>query len=205
MTAEDDRARYWNSAYAKGDTAKSWYQPHAPTSVALISAASRPESSVIDVGGGASTLVDDLSAASWGDLTVLDVSDAGMQVARDRIGAKSNTVTWITADLLSWSPERTFDVWHDRAFLHFLGTLEQQEQYHRALVRATHPGSRIVIGVFGPGGPEECSGLSVTRYDLPQLSKFLGSTFAVTADAFEAHQTPSGAVQQFQWIVAERC
>lgn len=193
---------HWDGAYAPGDTAKSWYQAHARDSMELIGdPAGR---SIVDVGGGASTLVDDLIAAGCGDITVLDVSDAGMAIARDRLGSAAADVTWMTADIRSWSSQRTYDIWHDRAVLHFLTEQSDRAAYVRALRAATDVDSTVILGVFGPDGPTTCSGLPVRRYDSTSVAELLGAEFEVLSSSPAMHTTPSGGTQQFLWTVARR-
>lgn len=164
---EQDR---WNAAYAEGDRTRSWYQPEADVSLDLIASGGGVDRSVVDVGGGASVLVDDL----------------------------------LVADLLTWSPDRTFDVWHDRAVLHFLTEPDQIEAYRAALSSATHPGTAVVIGAFGLAGPEQCSGLRVQRYSAAGLAAVLGPGFRLLQSFTQVHTTPAGGPQQFQWARFER-
>lgn len=194
----------WDIVYAKGDEGRSWYQEHAATSARLIQTLGSSEDSVVDVGGGASTLVDDLTHAGWTDVTILDVSDVGMAIARERLGNAAGDIAWICADLLSWEPRKIYDIWHDRAVLHFLTTADQQAAYRDALLAATCRGSRVVIGVFGPTGPTQCSGLDVKRFAAGGLGAFLGDQFTVVDEFLEEHTTPTNEVQQFQWIAAVR-
>lgn len=194
---------HWEKAYAAGDQGKSWYQDQADASLDLIGTAS-PAGSVIDVGGGASTLVDGLLAAGFTDLTVLDIADAGMAIARRRLGERAAAVQWVQADLLDWRPERAYDLWHDRAVLHFLVADADRGRYREQLLAATAVGSRAVIGCFGPVGPESCSGLPVRRADAADLMAVLGERFAERRAFTAEHLTPSGGIQQFQWLLAER-
>ena len=197
------RTAHWDAAYAQGDTGKSWYQEHATTSMGLLSRSAGPADSLIDIGGGASTLVDDLLDRGWTDVSVLDIADTGLRIARQRLGSRAERVTWILADLLAWTPSRTYDVWHDRAVLHFLSG-EELRDYREVLLRATRPGSRIIIGVFGPAGPARCSGLAVQRYDAAALGDLLGPQFDLVEESLEVHTTPAAAEQEFQWISAVR-
>lgn len=197
---------HWDRAYAEGDTGRSWYQAHAETSLALIRAAEPDlDAAIVDVGGGASTLVDGLLEVGYHDLTVVDISEAALGIARDRLGAKrAEQVRWEVGDVTSWRPDRTYDVWHDRAVLHFMTASEQREAYHHALLAGTGVGAAVVIGVFGPAGPEKCSGLTVTRYSVEDLAAFLGDGFEVVSTAVADHTTPAGASQQFVWMSARR-
>ncbi len=195
---------HWDAAYASGAADVSWYQPHADISKRLIERDGSVDNSVIDVGGGASSLVDDLLAAGYSDITVLDISAPSLAIAEARLGADADVVTWIAADLMTWQPARTFSIWHDRAVLHFLTDPEQQILYRESLMAATAPGSVAVIGVFGPGGPTSCSGLAVRRYDPEGIARLLGSAFAVASCELLEHRTPGGSAQQFLWTRAVR-
>jgi hypothetical protein len=198
-----DLGRHWDAAYGEGDASRSWYQTHAATSMGLIRAADIDTTeSIIDIGGGASTLVDDLVSAGFHNVSVLDVSRTGLGIAQTRLGAKGNSVSWIAEDLLRWEPTRTYDVWHDRAVLHFLVTDSEQRQYRRALVEATRPGSTVIIGVFGPAGPVQCSGLPVKRFDRAAMADFLADPFAIIESFTTNHRTPGGSIQQFLWVRA---
>lgn len=199
-------AAHWDAAYALGDTTRSWYQTKAATSCQLLRAADvTPDAAVIDVGGGASTLVDGLLAAGFTDLTVLDISPLALDLARQRLGPDQATqVTWVVADILTWTPSRCYDVWHDRAVLHFMTAEVDRAAYRRTLLAATAPGSIAIFGVFGPQGPEACSGLATRRYDADEIADLLGSEFHVEATELRSHHTPDGADQQFLWARALR-
>lgn len=196
-------AEHWDRAYEQGDTTRSWYQRSADVSLELLTDIP-PSAAVIDIGGGASTLVDGLQHRSFTDLTVLDVSEAGMQIAQDRLGSGADKVTWIATDLLDWQPDRTYDVWHDRAVLHFLTEPADIDRYRTALSAATGPGSTVVIGAFGPGGPTMCSGLPTRQYDARGIMTTLGPEFELDTAFLADHRTPGGATQQFQWLRAFR-
>jgi len=193
MTGRDD---YWDTVYTtKAAGAVSWFQPEAACSLAHIAAAAPdPDRSVIDVGGGASTLVDDLLAHGHRDVTMLDT-------ARKRLGEAAAWVHWIVADITAWTPARTWDIWHDRAVFHFLTEPAQQVAYVAALVRATRAGSTVIIATFAPDGPERCSGLPVQRHDAASIAACLGPRFALTAHERETHRTPWSSEQRFVWAV----
>lgn len=201
---QHEPSQHWDAAYSTGDRDRSWYQPHAEASIQRIESSGTTADAVIDIGGGASTLVDGLLDAGYRNITVLDVSDAGMQIARARLGQRADLVHWVVSDITGWQPENSFDVWHDRAVLHFLTTAAQQAAYREVLLRATTPGSRVVIGVFGPHGPQQCSGLDVRRYDADAMAQLLGPEFTITNRELRDHTTPSGAVQEFLWTTATR-
>lgn len=196
---------HWDRAYAGGGADVSWHQPRAATSLALIEAvAPAPRTAVIDIGGGASTLVDGLLAAGFTDITVLDLAADGLAIARRRLGDAASGVHWIAADLLAWNPPRRYGVWHDRAVLHFLVDDWQRARYRATLDRALEPGGHAVIGVFAEDGPERCSNLPVRRYAHNELADFLGEGFETIERRRELHETPSGKAQPFNWVVARR-
>lgn len=199
-------ASHWDAVYARGETTRSWYQVHADHSLAMLERCGvTPDNSVIDVGGGASTLVDDLLGRGYRDLTVLDISGAGLQAAQRRLGGAAARVDWMVADLLTWQPQRTYRVWHDRAVLHFLTTDQARQQYLAALDAATGPGAVAVIATFAPDGPERCSGLPVIRYGPHDLAGLLGGAgWSPIADDREEHATPTGAIQPFSWVALRR-
>jgi trans-aconitate methyltransferase len=199
-----DTQSHWDKAYTeKAENQVSWFQAVPARSLAMIAAAS-PRGSVIDVGGGASRLVDALLEAGHGDVTVLDISQAALAKAKARLGEKAARVDWICADITEWRPARQWDNWHDRALFHFLTEAEAQDAYLAALKAATHPGSAVILSSFAPDGPERCSGLPVQRYSPTDLARRLGPGFALYDQAAEHHVTPWGSVQQFTYA-AFRC
>lgn len=201
-----DRRDHWEVVYTtKQEDAVSWFQPHAALSLALIAAAAPDASqSVLDVGGGASTLADGLLERGHRDVTVLDISAAALEKSKARLGARANQVAWLVADLTQWIPARTWDIWHDRAVFHFLTETAEQASYLTALHRATRLGATVIIATFALDGPEKCSGLPVQRYDPEALAKRLGPAFTLTDQARESHQTPWGAEQRFSFAVFRR-
>jgi SAM-dependent methyltransferase len=155
--------------------------------------------SVIDIGGGSSRLVDALLARGYRDLTVLDISDAALQVAKDRLGPKAARVQWIGRDIVALAPTRRYGLWHDRAVLHFLTSEADQTHYVDTLRAATGPSSVAVFGCFAPDGPRQCSGLPVVRRSAADLANLLGRDWTLVADAHEQHPTPDGHSQPFTW------
>lgn len=201
MTAD---AGHWDTAYAeKGDTV-SWHQTQATTSLDLIAEVATPEASVVDIGGGASPLVDSLLDRGHRDITVLDLSQVALDTARDRLGERGASVTWRAGDLLAWAPDRTYDVWHDRAVLHFLVEDADRARYADLAARAVAPGGHVVVGTFALDGPEQCSGLPVRRHGADDLAALLAGHFEPVRSAREEHRTPSGNIQPFSWLVARR-
>jgi hypothetical protein len=204
--ADDARRAHWAHVYeAKAADSVSWYQPvPEPSLSALDGAGVAPTASVVDVGGGASRLVDVLLARGFSDLTVLDVAAPALGLSRARLGAAAERVTWIVADVTRWRPERRWDVWHDRAVFHFLTDVNDRAAYRCALEAGTAAGSVVVIATFAPDGPERCSGLPVQRWSPETLAEELGPAFALERTWREAHHTPAGATQTFQWTVFRR-
>jgi len=197
---------HWERIYGtKAATDVSWYQPHLVRSLELVmSAAPTPTASIIDIGGGASTLVDDLIAKGYTDLTVLDVADEALSKAKARLGNEAGKVAWVVADVTKWRPARPYDVWHDRAVFHFLTEPAQQDAYLAALTNGTRPGSTVIMATFALEGPEMCSGLPVQRYSAATLAARLGPAFTLTSQADETHKTPWESDQQFVYAVLRR-
>jgi ubiquinone/menaquinone biosynthesis C-methylase UbiE len=193
---------HWEKIYTtKASTEVSWYQPHAALSLDLIQRIGvGPDATIIDVGGGASTLTDDLVAHGYRNLAVLDLSGEALAVARSRLGHKSDLVRWIEADVTSAPlPERFFDVWHDRAVFHFLTGEADRRAYVHQVMRAVKPGGHVIVATFAPDGPVECSGLPVVQYDSDSLHGEFGPAFELVEHDEEAHVTPSGRVQHFTY------
>jgi trans-aconitate methyltransferase len=162
------------------------------------------DDSLIDVGGGASVLVDQLLDRGFSDLTVLDIAGTGLQTARQRLGESAQRVDWQVADLLSWQPERAYRIWHDRAVFHFLTADHDRQQYLKALDSATTTSAVAVFATFAPDGPEQCSGLPVTRYSASDLAELLSADWSPIAADREEHATPGGMVQPFTWAAFRR-
>lgn len=202
---DSDLASHWDDAYAQGETTRSWFEPEPAMSLRMIDAAGvSPGAGVVDIGGGTSRLVDSLLARGYQDLTVLDVSQAALGVAQQRLSGAAEQVRWVDADIRTWTPGRTFDVWHDRAVMHFLTAETEQMSYLRALNDGSHPGTVAVFGCFAPEVPTHCSGLPVVRRDVTDLVEFLGPEWSLVAQDRESHPTPGGAVQPFTWAAFVR-
>ena len=200
MTAFDRQA-HWQHVYtSKDEQAVSWFEAVPQISLDLIHATGvGPDAAIIDIGGGASHLVDALLDKGFRDLTVLDVSAEALEKTKARLGARAAPLHWIAADVTTWQPDRHYDVWHDRAALHFLTDAKEQAAYAERLTRALRPGGHVVISTFAPDGPERCSGLPVVRYDPESLSRLLGTSFDLIENRRHEHHTPGGAVQRFQF------
>ena len=205
MTDQADAAAHWDGAYAQGDGTRSWFEEHPDMSLRMLDAAGvSAADALIDVGGGASPLIGALLDRGFRDLTVLDISATGMQHARDRLGPRADQVHWLTADVLSWHPQRHYQAWHDRAAFHFLTIDEHRQQYLHTLDTATIPGTIAVFGCFAPDGPQHCSGLPVARYSPAQLARQIGTKWLLISQDREEHITPAGAIQPFTWIALRR-
>jgi trans-aconitate methyltransferase len=205
MAGKARAAAHWDDAYAHGDDTRSWFEEQPDMSLRMLDAAGvLAADALIDVGGGASPLTGALLDRGFRDLTVLDISAAGMQHARDRLGPRAGQVHWLTADVLRWHPQRHYQAWHDRAAYHFLTTNEHRQQYLHTLDTATAPDAIAVFGCLAPDGPDHCSGLPVARYSPAQLARQIGTNWLLISQDREEHITPAGTIQPFTWIVLRR-
>jgi 2-polyprenyl-3-methyl-5-hydroxy-6-metoxy-1,4-benzoquinol methylase len=195
---------HWEKIYReKAPDTLSWYRAHLETSLELIEEVAPARSAaIIDVGGGESTLVDDLLAHGYQDITVLDVSQTAIDVTKKRLGLTAEHIHWLAADITSVElPPNAYDVWHDRAVFHFLTKLDQRVAYVRQVARAVRPGGHVLVSTFGPEGPEKCSGLEIVRYDAESLHAEFGVRFRMLESLKELHQTPFGTTQQFLYCL----
>jgi 2-polyprenyl-3-methyl-5-hydroxy-6-metoxy-1,4-benzoquinol methylase len=195
-----DRKTHWEKVYAtKTPDAVSWYRRHLDRSLALIERAIPERSaSIIDVGGGESTLVDDLLLRGYENITVLDISQRAIDVTRSRLDSAADQVHWVAADITAVELEpRVYDLWHDRAVFHFLTLPEQRTAYVRQVARSVRPGGHVIVSAFGPEGPTKCSGLEVVRYDVESLHREFGASFRLLESSTELHRTPFDTTQQF--------
>jgi SAM-dependent methyltransferase len=198
---------HWENVYeTKPAHTVSWFQEHPEHSLRLIRETGVSlEASIIDVGGGASTLVDDLLIAGYRSLAVLDLSGAALATAQKRLGAKARSVQWIEANITEADlPFHAYDVWHDRAVFHFLTSPEERQAYVQAVLRAVKPGGHVIVATFSEDGPDRCSGLPVMRYSPGQLHAQFGSPFTLLRHEKEAHHTPAGTVQQFVYCYCRK-
>jgi 2-polyprenyl-3-methyl-5-hydroxy-6-metoxy-1,4-benzoquinol methylase len=195
-----DLSEHWEKVYqTKSADAVSWFQEHATRSLNIIrSIGVQKSAGIIDVGGGASTLVDDLISDGFDRITVLDLSQSALEVARRRLGAKSDLASWIAGDIRTVElPEQAYDSWHDRAVFHFLTEPGDREAYVRQVMKAVKPGGHVIVATFAPNGPEQCSGLPVARYAPDELHGEFGPAFELVEHALEDHATPWGSIQHF--------
>jgi len=191
---------HWERIYGtKGPEETSWFQPHLQTSFDWISDATEHKSaSIIDVGTGESTLIDDLLGAGYRDITVLDVAWTAIKKLQERLGSAAQSVNWLIGDVTKIAlPVCVYDLWHDRAVFHFLTQAEQRAAYVRQLASALKTGGQVVMATFGPEGPLKCSGLDTMRYDAKSLALELGPDFQLVRSSTVSHQTPFGTTQQF--------
>jgi SAM-dependent methyltransferase len=202
MMRLEHRQAHWDQVYTdKGEKEVSWFQTNPASSLELIEAArATPASAIVDIGGGASCLVDVLVDRGFRDITVLDISERALAAAKARLGGRARTVQWAVSDVTTWRPdEAAFDVWHDRAAFHFLTDENDRAAYVARMSRAIKPLGHAIIATFALDGPERCSGLPVVRYDGRGLGEAIGSEFELIATRPQAHRTPRGLVQNFQF------
>jgi SAM-dependent methyltransferase len=199
----ESRQAHWQNVYTKkGENEVSWFQENPAPSLELIAQIrAPPASAILDIGGGASRLVDHLIDLGFQDVTVLDLSEAALEAAKARLGSLAAQVHWIVADATVWEPQKAYDVWHDRAAFHFLTEDRDRAAYVARLERALKMGGYAIIATFALDGPERCSGLPVVRYDPASLGQTLGRAFHLVHTRRHAHATPWGSDQSFQFSV----
>ncbi len=198
---------HWEKVYStKSAESVSWFQEHTSNSIKIICEANIDfAASIIDVGGGASTLVDDLMKVGFQNLTVLDISEQALLVAQARLGEQASKVHWITSDITKADlPTYHYDVWHDRAAFHFLTTAEDRAIYINTLIHSVKPDGHVIIATFAEDGPVQCSGLPVMRYTAEQLYAEFGAAFELVAHVKESHDTPLGTTQQFVYCYCRK-
>lgn len=191
---------HWEHIYkSKGVREVSWFQEHAAQSIDLIRKTGVSlGAKIIDVGGGASTLVDDLIDQGYSELTVLDISGTALRRSQGRLGKRASLVTWLESDITRAELKpNIYDLWHDRAVFHFLTNETDRAQYVRAVRRSVKTGGHIIVASFGLKGPEKCSGLNIVRYDAESMHREFGNDFELADTTTEVHHTPFGTDQQF--------
>ena len=199
-----DARSHWENVYTtRAPEAVSWYRPHLEKSLEIVERIAPDRSvSIIDVGGGESTLVDDLLARGYQNVAVLDVSPTAIDVAKRRLGRAADSVQWVVGDITSVElPSGAYDLWHYRAVFHFLTAMEQRVAYVRQVARAVKPGGYVLVSTFGPEGPTKCSGLDIVRYDAESLHAEFGAGFRLQQSLKELHKTPFGSTQQFLYCL----
>ncbi len=202
-----DSKQHWEQVYAtKASDSVSWFQEHADQSLRLIhNTGLSKDAAIIDVGGGASTLVDDLASEGFSDLTILDLSGAALTVARQRLGKRADAVHWMEGDITHAEfPVHCFDIWHDRAVFHFLTAPADRQAYVERVMRSVRPGGHVIVATFAEDGPEKCSGLPVMRYQPESLHAEFGDAFLLVAHEKEVHHTPFGTDQQFVYCYCRK-
>jgi len=196
-----NRQAHWQNVYAtKAEKEVSWFQENPAPSLDLIAASGiSSDAAMIDVGGGASRLVDSLIEKGFRRITILDLSAKALEEAKKRLGHRGDEVDWIVADVTAWEPSNTYDLWHDRAAFHFLTEPMDRDAYVARLKRAVRPGGHVIIATFALDGPERCSGLPIVRYDPESLASTLGPAFELAESRKHDHLTPGGNTQRFQF------
>jgi ubiquinone/menaquinone biosynthesis C-methylase UbiE len=198
---------HWEKVYSSKQADEvSWFQQHAELSLKIIRENDVPvDGQIIDVGGGASTLVDDLIDNGYSEITVLDLSAAALEKAKTRLGAKASSVRWLEADVLEFElPTNGYDVWHDRAVFHFLTSDTERHKYVQQVLRAVKPGGLVIVATFAEDGPQTCSGLPVRRYSTSALHSEFGKPFELLGSEPELHLTPAGKQQKFVYCFCKR-
>lgn len=197
-----NRTEHWNQVYqTKASDDVSWYQTEPATSLKLIEATGVGKgASIIDVGSGASVLVDFLLDAGFTKLAVLDIAASALRHAKQRLGAKAGSVEWFEADVTAFSPPHRFNLWHDRAVFHFLTDKADRQKYVQTLKRTLTPDGHVIIGTFAIDGPAKCSGLDVARYNAPGICAELGGEFHFIEQLNETHVTPWNTEQKFSYF-----
>ncbi len=204
------RQAHWEGVYTSRDeTSVSWFQDNPEHSLELIERACAAngkgrESDIVDIGGGASRLADRLLERGFVRVTMLDLSQAALDLASLRIGRRASEVQWITADVTEWNPSQCFDIWHDRAAFHFLVDAADRAAYVTRMTEALRVGGHAIIATFAPDGPDQCSGLPVNRYDGEGLARELGDSFTLVESRRHDHTTPKNATQRFQFSLFRR-
>jgi SAM-dependent methyltransferase len=200
------RSAHWENVYkTKGEREVSWFQQHPAPSLDLIALTGvSARAAIIDIGGGASRLVDALVERQTGQITILDLSKMALDAAKARLGNKAANVRWEVADVTKWDPAQAYELWHDRAAFHFLTSPADQSAYVDRLKKALAPGGYVIIGTFALDGPERCSGLPIVRHDAASLSEILGTDFKLIDARRHDHATPWGALQRFQFSTFRR-
>jgi len=204
MTTRDD---HWEQVYEqKGSGGVSWYRPHLEQSLALIEASGAPLTArIVDIGGGASTFVDDLLDRGFTDITIVDLSQAALDIAQARLGARASLVKWVQGDVTTLDLGcAAFDIWHDRAVFHFLVAHEQRAAYIARACCSLRTQGHVVLATFAPDGPEKCSGLPVVRYTVGELQHQFGPAFELVAEASDRHETPWGSTQSFVYCLCNK-
>lgn len=199
----EGRQQHWEQVYReKETTAVSWYQEYPEMSLQLVQKSGvTKEDAIIDVGGGASVLVDNLLQNGFSKVAVLDISAPALECVKKRLGERAAEVEWLVSDVTAFVAPHPFTLWHDRAVFHFLTADEDRQSYLRVLEQALQPGGWLILATFALNGPERCSGLPVERYDAAKMSATLGDRFELVETCDESHTTPAGGEQKFTYCL----
>ena len=203
MTASDiNRKTHWERVYSEKSVDQvSWFQHEPRRSLELIeSSSTAKDAPIIDVGAGASVLVDQLLLNGYTNLSVLDISKNALDISKRRLGKRATDVAWLVDDVTAFQPGRAFALWHDRAVFHFLTEPSQQAAYRSTLMRALASGGQAIIGTFAVDGPLRCSGLEIAQYDAVRIQTVMGADFTLLEESRESHVTPFGSTQNFAWF-----
>ena len=194
-----DRKEHWEHIYSdKNSTEVSWYQQHPEISLELIKSTGVEKSArIIDIGGGASTLVDYLLSTGYENISVLDISRSAIEQAKQRLGEHESRIQWLEKDITAFVAQQKFDLWHDRAVFHFLTDAEDRLSYVKTISSSLCSGSHAIIATFNIDGPKKCSGLEIVRYSTESLSAVFSENFQLVDTRTEEHRTPGGATQSF--------
>lgn len=200
------RAEHWDAVYdTRGEDGVSWFQAVPTITLELLQDLGvAADASIIDLGGGASVVVDHLLPRGFTDITILDVSKVALDKTATRLGPDARDVHWLHRDIFDWSPDRGYDLWHDRAVFHFLIDHDERQSYVRTLASGLAPGGRAIIATFDVDGPSHCSGLPVVRYGAEDLARVFAPDFGLVSSHREEHVTPAGLIQPFTWAVLTR-
>jgi SAM-dependent methyltransferase len=197
-----DQQTHWDEIYGQKPASElTWFEQGPTLSLELILKYAAHSAEIIDIGAGTSQLVDELQARGFQNLSVLDLSKAAIEKSRARLGIKANAISWMVEDITRWQPQKTYDLWHDRAVFHFLTSAEDRDLYKKALAKALPKDGLAIIATFSLTGPEKCSGLAVMRYCPTRLAEELGTDFQLVESCEHHHQTPKGGNQDFQYSV----
>ena len=198
-------AEHWDNVYSTKETTEvSWFQSNPEMSLRLVTSVSTAQDAIVDVGAGASTLVDGLLELGYAHVTVLDASASALATVRRRLAGREGKTTFVVADVVRWIPPTTFDVWHDRAVFHFMTEIDSRRAYERTAALAVREGGSLIVGTFAEDGPESCSGLPVVRYSAESLAAQFRFHFDLRATESEIHLTPWGSEQRFTWVIMTR-
>ncbi len=201
-----EHSNHWDDIYATRPSLElSWHQDEPKISLRLIEHITHGQPAVIiDIGAGTSLLVDRLVARLFTDVTLLDVSEHALAEVRQRLGAHAERVTFIHSDIITWTPDRRYHIWHDRAVFHFLTEQSDRDHYIAIASEAVQSGGSVVLATFAEDGPTRCSGLPVCRYAADELATVFSPAFSLIEHEREEHITPSGLIQSFTWVVLQR-